>query len=150
MSSHVSVCFVLMIRRPPRSTRTDTLFPYTTLFRSAAEIRQAGSGASERLEGHARRWHRRVREGKVPGERALWGRGRAAGRCQPPRGKRGGDRREQQRGEPDGRKGFSYDSDSREPHCIEHGRGKPPKGRMNAKTQKNGRKSCRERGCQDG
>src|SRR3546814_4626504 len=29
--------FFLMIRRPPRSTRTDTLFPYTTLFRSYAE-----------------------------------------------------------------------------------------------------------------
>src|SRR3546814_3195149 len=29
-----------MIRRPPRSTRTDTLFPYTTLFRSAADARQ--------------------------------------------------------------------------------------------------------------
>src|SRR3546814_11996861 len=29
--------FFLMIRRPPRSTRTDTLFPYTTLFRSAHE-----------------------------------------------------------------------------------------------------------------
>src|SRR3546814_18470819 len=29
--------FVLMIRRPPRSTRTDTLFPYTTLFRSINE-----------------------------------------------------------------------------------------------------------------
>src|SRR3546814_3659800 len=29
--------FFLMIRRPPRSTRTDTLFPYTTLFRSAIE-----------------------------------------------------------------------------------------------------------------
>src|SRR3546814_4096529 len=28
-----------MIRRPPRSTRTDTLFPYTTLFRSAGDIR---------------------------------------------------------------------------------------------------------------
>src|SRR3546814_11903684 len=28
------VVVVLMIRRPPRSTRTDTLFPYTTLFRS--------------------------------------------------------------------------------------------------------------------
>src|SRR3546814_2850030 len=28
--------FFLMIRRPPRSTRTDTLFPYTTLFRSSA------------------------------------------------------------------------------------------------------------------
>src|SRR3546814_15886626 len=27
--------FLLIIRRPPRSTRTDTLFPYTTLFRSA-------------------------------------------------------------------------------------------------------------------
>src|SRR3546814_20074410 len=27
--------FFLMIRRPPRSTRTDTLFPYTTLFRAA-------------------------------------------------------------------------------------------------------------------
>src|SRR3546814_15064230 len=27
-----------MIRRPPRSTRTDTLFPYTTLFRSSAVI----------------------------------------------------------------------------------------------------------------
>src|SRR3546814_14095325 len=27
-------CFFLMIRRPPRSTRTDTLVPYTTLFRS--------------------------------------------------------------------------------------------------------------------
>src|SRR3546814_18670105 len=31
---YVSVIFFLMIRRPPRSTRTDTLFPYTTLFRS--------------------------------------------------------------------------------------------------------------------
>src|SRR3546814_2050099 len=30
----LSVFFFLMIRRPPRSTRTDTLFPYTTLFRS--------------------------------------------------------------------------------------------------------------------
>src|SRR3546814_20101906 len=32
--SNCAICF-LMIRRPPRSTRTDTLFPYTTLFRSA-------------------------------------------------------------------------------------------------------------------
>src|SRR3546814_13115561 len=35
-------CFFLMIRRPPRSTRTDTLFPYTTLFRSG----QIGHGGS--------------------------------------------------------------------------------------------------------
>src|SRR3546814_6862003 len=34
MSVCVVVC-LLMIRRPPRSTRTDTLFPYTTLFRAA-------------------------------------------------------------------------------------------------------------------
>src|SRR3546814_5214606 len=33
-----------MIRRPPRSTRTDTLFPYTTLFRSL-QIRDPGVGA---------------------------------------------------------------------------------------------------------
>src|SRR3546814_2328258 len=30
--------FFLMIRRPPRSTRTDTLFPYTTLFRSVERL----------------------------------------------------------------------------------------------------------------
>src|SRR3546814_13164908 len=30
--------FFLMIRRPPRSTRTDTLFPYTTLFRSVHSV----------------------------------------------------------------------------------------------------------------
>src|SRR3546814_9128214 len=35
------VVFFLMIRRPPRSTRTDTLFPYTTLFRSSYRFRAA-------------------------------------------------------------------------------------------------------------
>src|SRR3546814_6896476 len=41
-----------MIRRPPRSTRTDTLFPYTTLFRSggeSADLRRAGVGGSQYL-----------------------------------------------------------------------------------------------------
>src|SRR3546814_8600167 len=33
-----------MIRRPPRSTRTDTLFPYTTLFRSEKVITALGGG----------------------------------------------------------------------------------------------------------
>src|SRR3546814_11251281 len=33
-----------MIRRPPRSTRTDTLFPYTTLFRSVGGRHGAGAG----------------------------------------------------------------------------------------------------------
>src|SRR3546814_7254584 len=35
-----------MIRRPPRSTRTDTLFPYTTLFRSDYSFRKPGDKAS--------------------------------------------------------------------------------------------------------
>src|SRR3546814_10028583 len=33
------IFFFLMIRRPPRSTRTDTLFPYTTLFRSITTLK---------------------------------------------------------------------------------------------------------------
>src|SRR3546814_20576625 len=36
--------FFLMIRRPPRSTRTDTLFPYTTLFRSSSPWHHASAG----------------------------------------------------------------------------------------------------------
>src|SRR3546814_9031333 len=40
-----------MIRRPPRSTRTDTLFPYTTLFRSDVVERRGGEGGIERLVG---------------------------------------------------------------------------------------------------
>src|SRR3546814_15666484 len=46
--------FFLMRRRPPRSTRTDTLFPYTTLFRSeiiARQRRQVEVGAA-RLDLH--------------------------------------------------------------------------------------------------
>src|SRR3546814_11180672 len=41
-----------MIRRPPRSTRTDTLFPYTTLFRSyLLSIRRTADGQSTRDSG---------------------------------------------------------------------------------------------------
>src|SRR3546814_9346618 len=36
-----------MIRRPPRSTRTDTLFPYTTLFRSRIRKRKINMAAKE-------------------------------------------------------------------------------------------------------
>src|SRR3546814_4775039 len=44
-----------MIRRPPRSTRTDTLFPYTTLFRSALEFgaRAAHAFALDHIKGLA-------------------------------------------------------------------------------------------------
>src|SRR3546814_4493111 len=42
-----SLFFFLMIRRPPRSTRTDTLFPYTTLFRSPCQRRSQSRQRSE-------------------------------------------------------------------------------------------------------
>src|SRR3546814_12353812 len=46
----LSIFFFLMIRRPPRSTRTDTLFPYTTLFRSADEIAAPAEAAARRIK----------------------------------------------------------------------------------------------------
>src|SRR3546814_16291158 len=49
--------FFLMIRRPPRSTRTDTLFPYTTLFRSPGWV------TSNR---HASGWERLGRRASTP------------------------------------------------------------------------------------
>src|SRR3546814_20223633 len=62
------ILFVLMIRRPPRSTRTDTLFPYATLFRSVRDWTDhlfarisAGSGCKgvrHRDDGHPD--HRRL------------------------------------------------------------------------------------------
>src|SRR3546814_7402004 len=45
-----------MIRRPPRSTRTDTLFPYTTLFRSRERPRRARP--LSRNQDHHRLYHR--------------------------------------------------------------------------------------------
>src|SRR3546814_12340289 len=42
--------FFLMLRRPPRSTRTDTLFPYTTLFRSLARESDTDKGITDRFE----------------------------------------------------------------------------------------------------
>src|SRR3546814_15662644 len=43
------VLFFLMLRRPPRSTRTDTLFPYTTLFRSTQHHGGTAALAPQRL-----------------------------------------------------------------------------------------------------
>src|SRR3546814_10235020 len=63
------ILFFLMIRRPPRSTRTDTLFPYTTLFRSggAARARKAVSLAQGGTAGGRRRCGRgRKRAGRRP------------------------------------------------------------------------------------
>src|SRR3546814_5186151 len=47
-SLFIFVFFFLMIRRPPRSTRTDTLFPYTTLFRSHTAYPRLESGRFDR------------------------------------------------------------------------------------------------------
>src|SRR3546814_7806009 len=44
-----------MIRRPPRSTRTDTLFPYTTLFRSRAALDPQAQQRLARIEQVGRR-----------------------------------------------------------------------------------------------
>src|SRR3546814_7326732 len=44
----VQYFFFLRIRRPPRSTRTDTLFPYTTLFRSLLQRGTSGGGRRRR------------------------------------------------------------------------------------------------------
>src|SRR3546814_3491480 len=47
-----------MIRRPPRSTRTDTLFPYTTLFRSVLRVgRESLDGVALRVDGDEDRQH---------------------------------------------------------------------------------------------
>src|SRR3546814_5262763 len=62
-----------MIRRPPRSTRTDTLFPYTTLFRSHHLIAAMGADIVERLNSviaAARHHDRRVPDLDGLGEEA--------------------------------------------------------------------------------
>src|SRR3546814_5045470 len=61
-----------MIRRPPRSTRTDTLFPYTTLFRSLGDengVHGAGGGAADRLDRDALVGQQAVEH--APGEGAV-------------------------------------------------------------------------------
>src|SRR3546814_13757231 len=60
--------FFLMIRRPPRSTRTDTLFPYTTLFRSGHTMKILISTDIEGVAGVVH--HQQVRAGNPEYERA--------------------------------------------------------------------------------
>src|SRR3546814_12794509 len=66
--------FFLSIRRPPRSPRSDTLFPYTTLFRSMAHRRHEECLADREGRGQ------RIVEGRAPGIAAVppAARGRAA------------------------------------------------------------------------
>src|SRR3546814_19867386 len=62
--------FFLMIRRPPRSTRTDTLFPYTTLFRSSWPLpalrTRDDRGAERRPSPLSAEERRRTRDGRHP------------------------------------------------------------------------------------
>src|SRR3546814_9361551 len=61
-----------MIRRPPRSTRTDTLFPYTTLFRSHhGAARRAGAHRPRLRRLHDRLRHRAHRRRVLPRARPL-------------------------------------------------------------------------------
>src|SRR3546814_12110732 len=62
------VFFFLMIRRPPRSTRTDTLFPYTTLFRSL----HAMAAALLKYETIDIEQIKRIFAGQDPGEPESW------------------------------------------------------------------------------
>src|SRR3546814_5505170 len=65
-----------MIRRPPRSTRTDTLFPYTTLFRSEGVVARVEVLAPLQQQ---RRYPRRVIAVEAPGqaEKGVAGAGRS-------------------------------------------------------------------------
>src|SRR3546814_18305021 len=67
-SLYVLCIFFLMIRRPPRSTRTDTLFPYTTLFRSvrrAPKYPAPGSGTNKVFSAGAGTVRRPAADGKA-------------------------------------------------------------------------------------
>src|SRR3546814_14684649 len=68
-----------MIRRPPRSTRTDTLFPYTTLFRSACICAALSRKAAERVSS----W---LVSALMAGRSASRSRARLGRRCQCPGG----------------------------------------------------------------
>src|SRR3546814_10996326 len=66
--------FFLMIRRTPRSTRTDTLFPYTTLFRSRADLRLlADARTVEQKLGHAYRCMTEIEDDPTVPKRAYAG-----------------------------------------------------------------------------
>src|SRR3546814_18592699 len=63
--------FFLMMRRPPRSTRTDTLFPYTTLFRSLLSAQEAELRRCPRLHDEEQRV--RASRQTLMQEAAKWG-----------------------------------------------------------------------------
>src|SRR3546814_14753471 len=63
-------CFFLMIRRPPRSTRTVTLFPYTTLFRSGLDRGFITDCRNDHIEELSRRGQKGFARNARPDRRA--------------------------------------------------------------------------------
>src|SRR3546814_18305855 len=137
-----------MIRRPPRSTRTDTLFPYTTLFQSRTSARSCDPRPAQlrRLPGArypavAAALLRRQRRGDAarrdavrdhpPGRRAV----AEAADPRDPAGT-GADRRRPDRADPEGA----------DPDAPRAGAARARLGR--AVYPETGRARCRERGCQ--
>src|SRR3546814_11584130 len=106
--------FFLMIRRPPRSTRTDTLFPYTTLFRSVDLER----GRPVRGDVHpvsSQAWDERLGASPRPvpaTAKPVAGTGRSEG-CVLGHQARHQDERDA---------GVGHGARSRRPHYLEHGR----------------------------
>src|SRR3546814_20532060 len=110
-----------MIRRPPRSTRTDTLFPYTTLFRSLAQ----GVWRSEDRPSAAH-------EGSGEGESSA-----QAGDLRP----------DARQVDPAGGGSGKLLSPERRRRCIDHVRGElAVSERRICRVSENGRASCRESG----
>src|SRR3546814_20344235 len=74
-----------MIRRPPRSTRTDTLFPYTTLFRSLSTDRELepAHGGVERIDRNGREIETLLAQGMLDPERVAGQRLTPHDRAQP-------------------------------------------------------------------
>src|SRR3546814_19166215 len=132
-----------MRRRPPRSTRTDTLFPYTPLFRSA---RLPGRALLDRPDGDPRL----ADGGPGAGDtRLLGGNGRIVAR---PRGAEAGARAEAVRGVPARGARRPYAGDARHAAAARHaglalGRD-PLVGPVGRRPGKIGRASWRERVCQ--
>src|SRR3546814_5058920 len=148
----IFIFFFLMIRRPPRSTRTDTLFPYTTLFRSARPGLPRASCASgttpanlipehktnsweSRHEHHrqARPHHRRVKRHRPRAGAGTVGEGGESGDQRTPPGSR---RRSRE---------IPADRERRDPrHCSRCRDGRRPC----RHARQNGRRDGWGRGCQ--
>src|SRR3546814_6551789 len=95
----IFVFFFLMIRRPPRSTRTDTLFPYTTLFRSGLRRRAWDRSCHPPIDDQRAEHDEEI--GDRIAEQALFGPHRIVVGGHPQRDLRGEQREERGRGDRD-------------------------------------------------